>query len=154
MWGGQNAKYMKAMMLPDYDYITDKDRSQVFDKKTWKTALGPTKSYDGWNFGYQCFNSIAEVQNPYTYPASSYKVSSFVTPVPSPDLLKQSIHANLAACLTACKKGLGVSENQNTLLTGAVNCCMFDPETKGCFAAPLTANLGYTGKGAAHMIFA
>jgi hypothetical protein len=67
MWAGaQKAKFMSAMLLPDYDYITDTDRSQLFDKKLWKASLGEKKTYDGWNFGYQCFNSLAMVTVPYS----------------------------------------------------------------------------------------
>jgi hypothetical protein len=64
-----NAKYYKAMMLPDYDYITKKDRTVVFNKSAWKTPLGPSKGYDGWNFGYQCFNAAVTFVNPYLLPA-------------------------------------------------------------------------------------
>lgn len=67
-----NAKYYKAMMLPDYDYITEKDRTVLFNKKLHKNALGRnTKAYDGWNFGYQCFNAQVTFVNPYVLPGGA-----------------------------------------------------------------------------------
>lgn len=67
----ENAKYFKALMLPDYDYITEKDRTVLFNKKVWKNTLGPSKSYDGWNFGYQCFNGQGTYTNPYVVPLAN-----------------------------------------------------------------------------------
>jgi len=146
MWAGkEKAKFMSAMMLPDYDYITDTDRSVLFDKKVHKVALGDKKDYDGWNFGYQCFNSMTLVSMPYTnqqYPMYSQARAASILPV-----------TNLKTCLAACKTNLAVPASQTALKTGNVGCCMFDPSTKGCWVTPGAANMGYTGKTASYMIF-
>lgn len=66
MWSGTaKSKFMKAMLVPDYNYILGTDKTIKFNKKTHKLALGSKKDYDGWNFGFQCFESISEINNPY-----------------------------------------------------------------------------------------
>ena len=154
----ENAKYYKALMLPDYDYITEKDRTILFNKKTWKATLGTSKSYDGWNFGYQCFNSniLKTFVNPYLAPNAQGPAQTFPYTVttqfatPRPPLLKVN---NLESCLDACKNTAQLPKTQTTLTTGEIGCCMYDPATSGCYLTPYAANMGYTGKAAAHLIF-
>jgi hypothetical protein len=100
MWAGTAlAPFYKAMLLPDYDYITDKDRTIVFDKKANEAALGPSKDYDGWNFGYQCFNGLSTISDPYT--GMTYSMNTATVPtLPA---------TNLATCLAACKTSAGVA---------------------------------------------
>ena len=54
MWAGKyKANYMSAMMIPDYEYIIKKNRNIVVDlKKKYKSTLGSSKDFDGWNFGF------------------------------------------------------------------------------------------------------
>lgn len=68
MWAGKNkANFMSAMLVPDYDYIIKKDRKIVTDlMKKYKKNLGPSKDFDGWNWGYQCMPAQTIITNPYT----------------------------------------------------------------------------------------